>query len=381
MLSFGPGCGVHERSTGATMAHGMPSAPLATPEDASSVSKKAFGKGFNVGALESEAGGTAPSGLAFDLDATVPKPIDRRLLHYTGFLELQVTAPAEVIAKASTLATASGGYIEHARDLHVVLRVPVACFQEIFDAVQALGTLLHKNVSVEDISDSYRDTDLRLATLRATRERLQVLLAHAKDEKDRVTILKELEQVVEEIDVLETQLTTLATLGALSTITLDLRPFAPVVEDPADTDIAGLRWIHALGAARFEVAQAGSRLTLPVPEGFVLLSPNGLFRVEAADRTTMWASRRANDPRGDTAFWVEAIRSRLEPGFASVAVHTEGDFQVLELTERGSDPYRYLVAVRALHDQLDLVEAFFPSERERDRHGDAVLATLRTGVP
>ncbi len=359
----------------------MTSAALATDADDSSVSKKAFGKGFSAAPFDTAAASASPSGLAFDLDSTVPKPIDRRLLHYTGFLELQVTAPAEVIAKASTLATASGGYIEHARDLHVVLRVPVARFQEIFDAVQALGTLLHKNVSVEDISDSYRDTDLRLATLRATRERLQVLLAHAKDEKDRVTILKELEQVVEEIDVLETQLTTLATLGALSTITLDVRPFAPVVENPADTDIAGLRWIHALGAARFEVAEAGSRLTLPVPEGFVLLSPNGLFRVEAADRTTMWASRRANDPRGDTAFWVEAIRSRLEPGFASVAVHTEGDFQVLELTERGSDPYRYLVAVRALHDQLDLVEAFFPSERERDRHGDAVLATLRAGVP
>ncbi len=376
-LALGPRCG-HELPRDAHREMVSPTASRSLDEDASGVSKKAFGKGTHADGPD--ASGGSPW-LAFDLDAAVPQTLDRRLLHYSGWLELQVPSPADVIAKASALATASGGYVEHARDLHASLRVPVARFRQVFDAISALGTLLHQSVSVEDLSHAYRDTDLRLTTLRATRDRLQVLLAHSKNEKDRVTILKELESVVEEIDVLETQLATLATLGALSTITLDLRPYAPAIENPADTDIASLRWIHSLGVGRFEVAQSGARLTLPVPEGFVLLSPAGMFRVEAADRTTMWTSRRANEPRGDTAFWVEAIRRRLAPAFASVTTSNAGELQVLELTERGSDPYRYWIAVPAHQDQLDLVEVYFPSEREHDRHRDAVAAAIRAGVP
>ena len=338
-------------------------------------SRKAFSKGLHAGDPEPQ---TAPQRAVYDLASTTatPTPLDRRLLHYTGTLDLQVTAPADALTKATALATGRGGYVERAHGSTLVLRVPVARFHEIFDALQALGTVLRKSLTVEDISDAYRATDLRLATLRATRDRLQTLLAVTKDDKDRVTILAQLEEVILDIDELETALATLSTLGALSTITLDVKAAAPALEDPVELDIAALRWIHVLSATRYEVADRGERLELGVPDGFVPLASDGLFRVEASDRTTMWASRRANEPRGDTAFWAEAIERRLASGFARVEPSRAGEFTILELVERGDDPYRYWVAVRVHGGDLDLVEAYFPSEREYRRHADAVRTVL-----
>lgn len=343
--------------------------------DPAPISRRAFSKGMHAGDLEPQTAARRAVFALADL-AAPPKPLDRRLLHYTGSLDLQVTAPTDALAKAAALATTSGGYVERAHESTLVLRVPVARFHEVFDALQALGTVLRKSLTVEDISDVYRATDLRLATLRATRDRLQALLAHAKDEKDRVTILAQLEEVIESIDELETALATLSTLGALSRITLEVKAPAPVHEDPVELDLAALRWIHVLSATRYEVADRGERLELAVPEGFVALGSHGLFRVEAADRTTLWASRRTNEPRGDAAFWVEAIERRLAPGFSRVEPSRAGGFTILELVERGDDPYRYWVAVRVHDGDLDLAEAYFPSAQEYRRHGDAVRAVL-----
>lgn len=347
--------------------------------DSSSISRKAFSKGMHAGDP------SAPlARRAFpDLDLTAaasPRPLDRRLLHYTGALGLRVAAPVDVLARATSLATASGGYVERDHESTLALRVPVARFHEVLDALQALGTVIRKSLTVEDISDSYQATDLRLATLRATRDRLQVLLAHARDAKDRVTILAQLEEMTEDIDELETALATLSTLGALSTITLAVEVLTPVHEDTVELDLAALRWIHALSATRYEVAERGQRLELAIPGGFVPLARHGLFRVEASDRTTMWASRRANEPRGDAAFWVEAIEKRLAPGFASVEPSRAGEFTVLDFLGRGDAPYRYRVAVRVEGGDLDLVEAYFPSDREYRRHADEVRGALARGA-
>lgn len=350
----------------------------ASAADPSPISRKAFSKGIHAGDPAAPQSRRAFTDL--DLTAATARPLDRRLLHYTGFLGLRVAAPVDVLAKATTLATASGGYVERAHESTLVLRVPVARFHEVFDALQALGTVVRKSLTVEDISDSYQATDLRLATLRATRDRLQALLAHARDAKDRVTILAQLEEVTDDIDELETALETLSTLGAVSTITLDVDELAPVREDPIELDLAALRWIHALSATRYEVAERGQRLELAIPAGFVPLASHGLFRVEASDRTTMWASRRVNEPRGDAAFWVEAIERRLAPGFASVEPSRAGEFTVLDFFERGDAPYRYWVAVRVRDAALDLVEAYFPSDREYRRHVDEVRAALARGA-
>lgn len=66
----------------------------------------------------------------------------------------------------------------------VTVRVPVEQFQTIYDAMLALGEVINRQISAEDITDRYFDRELRLRTSIVARDRLIALLEIATNENE-----------------------------------------------------------------------------------------------------------------------------------------------------------------------------------------------------
>lgn len=299
-----------------------------------------------------------------------------RLVHYTGYAKLRVSDPEEIANTIIARVEADGGYIEQRRQLQLVVRIPVRAFRAVFAALLKMGDVIDQAMSAQDITDSYSDVKLRLETLRAARSRLAELLAQATHERERLDILNQISQLTEEIDVLQAQLNTLATLAAFSRITIALVPRYVERRTPTDEPIAAFRWIWQLSPFKRDIAQSGKRLELKVPQGMAKLSHRDQFVTESADGAVLWTARRPNEPRGTSEFWQTAIAKRLAPEYAKAETRNLGAFKALHLVDHGDDPYRYLIAVRANGNELELVEVFYPSAKQETRYQPEVAQIL-----
>lgn len=299
-----------------------------------------------------------------------------RMVHYDGYAQLRVTRVEEGVAALTALAASVGGAVERVSGRSVTLRVPVARFQEAFDAALALGDVLGQSITAEDVTEAFTAVDLRLSTARATRDRLVVLLAKAEDEQEKLQLVRQIQRVSEEIDVLEAQVRTLADLAARSRITVELVPREALAWQGPDAETAEMAWIRGLSPFRRDLALDSRKLALDVPEGMVGLDLRRAFVAEAPDGARIWSHSVKNLPVGDAAFWLAALESRLARDFASVQRSTAGGFAVLTLVDRGDDPYTWMVAVRITGGRLELVQAYLPDPAQAARYGEAVRAVL-----
>jgi hypothetical protein len=324
--------------------------------------------------VASNQGPTAPSGLPQNAAAEDETTV--RKVHYDGWARIRASRTDELVDQISKLAIGAGGQVDSATPTRVTVRVPVARFQEIFDLVLKLGEVLDKSISAEDITEAYAALDLRLATARATRERLQTLLARAREETEKLEILQQIQRLTEEIDLMDAQIRMMASMAAFSQITVEAVPRQAVSERPSQEEVAGLEWLTHLSPFRRDVAASGRLFRFDVPAGFVALDEKHHFVAESADGATIWTCTLKNEPEGDSAFWIDAIKLRLGPEFASSEVLTEGSFLLLRLVDSGDPAYRYLVGVRARGDDLDLIEVYFPAAEQEERYQKAVFDAI-----
>jgi hypothetical protein len=158
------------------------------------------------------------------------------LIVFTGTLTLLVEGgtTAATTEAAIERAVAAGGYVAQQSDTTVQLRVPSRRFRSVMKGLGELGEVQTRSVTSLDVSEEFHDLQVRLANLKATRERIGKLMASAKDLAEVLTIEKELERVTAEIDRIEGRLRVLATQVAFSTITLSISERATVVEAPIE---------------------------------------------------------------------------------------------------------------------------------------------------
>lgn len=302
-----------------------------------------------------------------------------RMIHYNGYARLQATRTEETVDAIGKLAVAIGGFVEQLAPSRVTVRVPVERFDEAFKAVLAMGEVLDRSVTAEDVTDAFTAIDLRLTTARTTRDRLIALLAQAKDENEKLRILAQIRRLSEEIDVMEGQLRTLSSLASFSRITVEVQARPAFASAAPGQDPVGFQWVHALSPFRRDVSERNDLSPMDVPVGFVALDVHKRFIAESADGAVIWTSRLDNDPQGTAAFWIDAVSQRLAPEFKSVDRLTAGSYQLLRFVSETDDPYRYLVGVRVDGDDLYLVEVYYPSGTQEDRYKDAVLAVIGGG--
>jgi hypothetical protein len=141
----------------------------------------------------------------------------------------------KTIDKILDVAEAVGGHIASRKDDSVEIKVPSASFRDAMTKIEAIGGVVGRSVTADDVSEEFHDLEVRLVNLRATRIRLQEFLAKAPNIQDMLTVERELERVAQEIDRMEGRLEFLRTRAAMSLISVHLTPkpkSAPLVITP-----------------------------------------------------------------------------------------------------------------------------------------------------
>jgi hypothetical protein len=311
-----------------------------------------------------------------------PRPVAKRMVHYSGSATLRSTEPERIIDSAIALVKTGGGYLESRSPGYAALRVPSSDFDSLFLRLLRLAEVLDHNQQAEDISEQVQDTDLRLKVVAATLERLEDLVAKARTESQKLRLLRELKRFREEKEVLESRRRDLVQRARFASINLHVQAHAPWASQEAwRQDIEDFLWIHALSPFDDKRFRRRGTFKFAAPEGMVVSREGGYWqgspwRATSSQGSEFWRSELEVDPQGDSRFWRESIRSRLENGFKATDTVKAGAFEFCRFKSFGPTPYFYWVGVRSRGDGIDLAEFYFPNEDQQTRLLPGLLAAV-----
>lgn len=186
------------------------------------------------------------------------------LIMYTGSLSMLVdeSVVASSIDKMVDVAEGFGGHLAGRTDGSVTLKVPSTQFRAALTEIEKLGTVTNRSVAAEDVTEEYKDAEVRLANMKATRARIQEFLARAANVNDMLTLEQQLERVSLEIDRIEGRMRFLRERTAFSTISIHVAPRPlpiilkppPPPPPPPPAPVAAIdlpvKWLEQLGAER-----------------------------------------------------------------------------------------------------------------------------------
>lgn len=171
------------------------------------------------------------------------------MLIYTAELTMASFEVGAQIDKIEAISREMGGFLARRDDTAITIRVPSGRFDEALRRVQALGDVLHRNVSVQDVTEEFRDSEVQLKNARAIRDRLQELLAKATKVEDSLLIERELGRVTRDIERLEGRLKFLRDRIAFSTLTVVFQPRAVERVETQEFRLP-VDWLSNLGLSR-----------------------------------------------------------------------------------------------------------------------------------
>lgn len=156
-------------------------------------------------------------------------------------LSVEVQAVNSAITQIRTIAEGLGGFIENMNSsgeikqqrANATIRVPQANFFPALERIEALGKVLGRNVTTEDVSENFIDLDARLKSAKRQEESLLSLLSKAQAVSDVLTIERELSRIRADIEKLQGQLNFLERRVELSTISVTLQQSGKVAEPPS----------------------------------------------------------------------------------------------------------------------------------------------------
>ena len=143
--------------------------------------------------------------------------------------------------------SARGGYISRRDGSELVCRVPAAQFEAVLVELRSFGRVLRDAVQAQDVTEQHRDLAIRLDNAKRSRDRLLILLEKAEKIEDLLKIESELRRLTEEIETMTAQLQNLESQIAHSTITVS---FAMTTrsDEPARRRPSRFGWINSVGA-------------------------------------------------------------------------------------------------------------------------------------
>ena len=158
--------------------------------------------------------------------------LENQKIIYTGDINLETTAFDETVKAVAALAEAKDGYLESStvgggsrgyRWADYTVRVPSAQFQGFLDQAGELAHVTWRNTNLENITETYYDTDGRLKTQQIKLERLQKLLAQAENMEDIITIESAISETEWNIEDLSGTLRHYDALVDFATVTVSLQ--------------------------------------------------------------------------------------------------------------------------------------------------------------
>lgn len=192
----------------------------------------------------------SPAPSPTEASPSAERPAERgSVLIYTAELTMAVFEVEPGLGKVEELGRELGGFLARRDNAAITIRVPADRFNEAIRRIAALGDVLHRSISAEDVTDEYRDVEVRLKNARAMRARLEQLLVKADKIDDSIAIERELGRVTGEIERMEGRLKLLRDRAALSTITVAFRPRTQPSNNPAHFQLP-VPWLRELGLVR-----------------------------------------------------------------------------------------------------------------------------------
>lgn len=179
------------------------------------------------------------------IDTGTDKKLAGPLLIYTANVHLAVFEAKKAIDEAEKISKDLGGYLVRRDDNSITVRVPAGTFDGALARMLKLGDVLHRDVSVKDVTAEYFDLQVRLKNAEAVRDRLQELLKKATNVSDAIQVERELSRVTADIESMKGRLKLLRELVTFSTITLrfEARP----VDRIQSKVTLPFPWLHQLG--------------------------------------------------------------------------------------------------------------------------------------
>lgn len=158
-------------------------------------------------------------------------PKDASKMIYRANLNLETTAFPAAVSALSDLVKKTGGYFEQSeqatsssnyRYASYVVRLPKDHYRPFLDSLGTICHITYQNESVENVSEGYRDVDLRLKTQRTKYDRLYALLQKAEKMEDIISLQNAISEVELQIESLESALRSYDDLINFSTVTIQL---------------------------------------------------------------------------------------------------------------------------------------------------------------
>ena len=209
-----------------------------------------------------------------DSKVTSPQPgaTDRKLSR-SARLELTATKVVDVVAQARGIAQGAGGYTgqESTGDemATLSLAVPADKLDGVLDQLSHLGTsLVKRELNTQDVTEQVVDVEARLATQRASVERIRALLARAASVSEIASVESELTSREATLESLEQQRNSLAGSVAMATVAMTVRSVAAPA--PAEADHSGFLGGLAGGWHAFLVFGGGLLTVLGAIAPFLL---------------------------------------------------------------------------------------------------------------
>lgn len=229
---------------GNTVGRGVPDGVAVAPEQKMMIESEAF----------------APSG-----DGPVSAPEEKKVMK-NGALNIRVQNADEASGRIGEIVSGFGGSVtdsnfsqgtNNVKRGSVTVKVPVAKFEEAFEALKKVATLVEsESITGTDVTAQYIDLSARLKNKKAQEEALQNILNRAEKVSDIIDITNELGTVRGEIESLEGQIRYLDSQTDMASITIF------IVEDPRVTGDRSFRpWQTLIGSLKTLLAGLGSLVT------------------------------------------------------------------------------------------------------------------------
>lgn len=235
-------------------------------------------KAADEGIAEAEAGtggGEGAAGpLALDTVAIATRDVVR-----TGSMQLTVDDIESAAADARRLAGDAGGFVAdeqvRARDdeVDMTVRVPADRFDDVREAIGALGDVTEQDVEARDVTAEVVDVESRIASLRASVARVRALLSQSGDVGQLAMVEGELARREAELEALLGQQRVLRDQVDLATLTVHMSqedPPSPNDDAPGFTDGFRRGWVGLVDGGRIALAVAGFALPFAVPAALVV---------------------------------------------------------------------------------------------------------------
>ncbi|MFG3380168.1 DUF4349 domain-containing protein [Streptomyces sp. NPDC047999] len=201
----------------------------------------------------------------------------------TAVLEVEVADAAEALVGARAAAEGAGGRVESESTerlddsrvtSRIVLRVPQERYEAVLDRLSGAGRLLSRQVEVEDVTDQVVDVDSRVATQRASVQRVRELMDRATRLSDVVSLEGELSRRQAELESLLARQKALGDRTSMATVTLELTEAGPSGGQgdggPGFLDALGGGWRALVAAAHWGAVVVGAVLPFAVVAGVLL---------------------------------------------------------------------------------------------------------------